>query len=294
MIDTKLVTFINVAKLKSYTRAAELLNLTQPAVTQHIKLLEDYYGVVLINRKGRQLFLTPEGELLLNYAKELEANSLLIGRALKNKSSVIKRYNVGATLTIGEFVLPRLLGEYRRLHGNTDIIMQVHNSDEIIKRLLHGEFDLGIIEGPFDKERFSYVKMQDDELVLVASPQDSLAAGGCAELEDIVRGGRLILRERGSGTRVVFENRLAEMGYDISQMKVYMEIGSIGAIKSLVEAGLGCTVISKAAVMRELNAGTLVTIPIRNVRIMREFNFIFTDKKPDDFVCDFIDFMTHK
>jgi len=294
MIDSKFITFINVAKLKSYTRAAELLNLTQPAVTQHIKLLEDYYGVKLINRKGRQLFLTPEGELLLNYARELEANSLLFGRALKNKSSVIKRYNVGATLTIGEFVLPRLLGEYRRLHGNTDIIMQVYNSDEIIKRLLHGEFDLGITEGPFDKERFSYVKMQDDELVLVASPQDSLAENSAAELEDIVYGGRLILRERGSGTRVVFENKLAEMGYDISQIKVYMEIGSIGAIKSLVEEGLGYTVISKAAVMRELSAGTLVTVPIRNVRVMREFNFIYTDKNPEEFIDDFIGFMTHQ
>lgn len=293
MIDSKLITFINVAKLKSYTRAAEQLNLTQPAVTQHIKLLEEYYGVRLINRKGRQLFLTDEGELLLMYASELEANSLLFDRALKNKASVIKRYSIGATLTIGEFVLPRLLAEYRRLHGNTDVIMQVCNSDELMKRLLHGEYDLGITEGPFDRERFNYVKMQDDELVLVASPQDSLASKGAAEMDDVVYGGRLILRERGSGTRVVFENRLAEMGYDISRIKVYMEIGSIGAIKSLVEAGLGYTVISKAAVMREVEAGTLVTVPIRNVRIMREFNFIYTDKKPKEFVDDFISFMTH-
>lgn len=127
MIDPKLITFINVAKLKSYTRAAELLNLTQPAVTQHIKMLEEYYGVKLIGRRGRQIFLTDAGEMLLKYAKELEANSLIFGRVLTNKASAVKRYNIGATLTIGEFVLPRLLGEYRRTHVNTDIIMQVHN-----------------------------------------------------------------------------------------------------------------------------------------------------------------------
>lgn len=150
---------------------------------------------------------------------------------------------------------------------------------------------MGIIEGPFDRDKFKHVKMQDDELVLVACPKDSLALKGFAEIDDIVFGGRLILRERGSGTRVVFENRLLEMGYNPTQVKVYMEIGSIGAIKSLVEAGLGYTVISRAAVAREAEAGTLVIVPIRNLTILREFNFIYTDKNPGEFVEDFISFI---
>src|SRR5659263_729976 len=131
-MDSKLTTFINVAKLKSYTRAAEMLNITQPAVSQHIKQLEEYYKVKLIKKKGRQISLTEEGELLLKNAKEFETNSLLLKRKLKNKSAAIKRYNIGATLTIGEFVLPYLLGDYKKQHNNIDIMIA---SQKVVKRL---------------------------------------------------------------------------------------------------------------------------------------------------------------
>lgn len=292
MIDSKLITFIHVAKLKSYTRTAELLNLTQPAVTQHIKQLEEYYKVQLIMKKGRQNLLTAEGEILLKYAKELESNSLLLERMLRNKSAVVKRYNIGATMTIGEFVLPHLLGEYKRLHSNIDVIMQVHNFEEILKRLGNGEYDLGIVEGPFDKNQFNYKKMKDDELVLVAAPHSSFAGRETVNIMDVIHIGKLILREKGSGTRMIFENKLLELGYNLSDVKIYMEVGSIGAIKSLVEVNLGYTIISKAAVKREVEAGTLMIIPIEDIKIMREFNYIYLDQRPIDFTEDFISFLT--
>lgn len=291
MMDSKLTTFINVAKLKSYTRAAELLNLTQPAVTQHIKQLEEYYDVKLIKKKGRQISLTEEGELLFKNAKEFEANSLLLEIKLRNKSAVIKRYNIGATLTIGEFVLPNLLGKYKSLHKNIDVIMHVHNLEEVLKRMSSGELDLGIVEGPFDKSRFNYKKLKDDELVLVVSPQNSMFKKEKVEISEIINDGRLILREKGSGTRMIFENKLQELGYSLSDLKIYMEVGSIGAIKSLVEANLGYTVISKEAVKREVEAGTLAIIPIKGVRIMRELNFVFLDHSPEDFTEDFMSFL---
>jgi Transcriptional regulator len=291
MMDSKLSTFINVAKLKSYTRAGEILNLTQPAVTQHIKQLEEYYEVKLIKKKGRQISLTEEGELLLRSAKEVEATSLLLKRELKNKSSVVKRYNIGATLTIGEFVLPNLLGDYKKLHDNIDVIMHVHNLEEVLKRMSNGEFDLGIVEGPFDKSKFIYKKLKDDELVLVASPLNSISKKSKIEMNEIVKDGRLILREKGSGTRMIFENKLLEMGFSLSDIKIYMEVGSIGAIKSLVEANLGYTVISREAVKREVEAGVLSIIPIQGIRILRELNFVFLEHSPKDFTEDFISFL---
>lgn len=291
MIDSKLTTFINVAKLKSYTKAAERLNLTQPAVTQHIKQLEKYYEVKLIKKNGRQISLTEEGELLLASAKEFEASSLLLEKKLRNKSSVVKRYNIGATLTIGEFTLPEILGEYKRIYSNTDVIMHVHNSEEVFKRMSSGEFELGIVEGPFDKSRFNYKKLKDDELVLVAASISSIAKRQKAEIGDLVRGGKLILREKGSGTRMIFENKLQELGYDLCEMKIFMEVGSIGAIKSLVEANLGYTVISKEAVKREVDSGALAVIPIQNIRIKREFNFVYLDHGPHDFIQNFMDFV---
>ncbi len=294
MIDSKLITFINAARLKNYTRTAELLNMTQPAVTQHIKQLEEHYKVKLIKKNGRQIGLTEEGEMLLKYATDLDANAIRFERGLINRSSVIKRYNIGATLTIGEFVLPTLLGEHKRLIDNIDIIMHVYNLEEIIKRLNLGEFDLGIVEGPFDKSRFNHKKLKDDELVLAAAPGSSLAKQARVDMYDIINFGKLIMREKGSGTRMVFENKLTELGIRLEDVKTYMEVGSIGAIKSLVQANLGYTIISGEAIKAEVEAGTLKIIPIHGVRIIREFNFIFKDDAQKDFIEKFIQFSLNK
>lgn len=292
MIDAKLITFINVVQLKNFTRAAEVLNLTQPAVTQHIKLLEEYYGVNLIKKKGRQFFLTEEGEILFQYAKELKVSAALIERKLRNQSAVAKQYVIGATLTIGEFVLPPLLGEYKKLHENIDIIMQVSNMNGITNKLMNGEIDLAIVEGPFDRSKFKYKKFKDDELVLVVSSESDFAKRLSIGLDEIING-HLILREKGSSTRAVFENKLTEKGYNLAELKTYMEIGSIGAIKSLVKANLGYTIISKIAIKQEVENGILHIIPIDGVKIMREFNFLYVNHSPEDFIDSFICFLTH-
>lgn len=294
MIDSKLITFINAARLKNFTRTAEMMNLTQPAVTQHIKQLEEYYGVKLVRKKGRQISLTEEGELLLKYARNFETNAILLERKLRNKTAVAKRYSIGATLTIGEFVLPELLGEHKKQNENIDILMQVNNLEEILKRLENGQVDLGIVEGPFDKTKFKYSKLQDDELVLAVSPQSSLADKAEVELEEIINEGKLIMREKGSGTRLIFENKLVELGFSLSGLKIYMEIGSIGAIKSLVLANLGYTVISKEAVKYEAEKGILKIVPLKGVKIMREFNFVYLEDAQEDFIEGFIDFLVHK
>lgn len=291
MIDSKLTTFINAARLKNYTRTAELLNLTQPAVTQHIKQLEEHYGVKLIKKKGRQISLTEEGELLLEYANAFEASSLLLERKIKNKSAVIKRYNIGATLTIGEFVLPGLLGEHKRQNENIDILMQVNNLSEILKKLENGQLDFALVEGPFDKTKFKYSRLQEDELVLAVSPKSSLACRTEVEPEEIVKSGKLIMREEGSGTRIIFENKLLELGFELSELKIYMEIGSIGAIKSLVRADLGYTIISKEAVKEEAETRILKIVPLKGTKIMREFNFVYLDNSQKDFLESFMSFL---
>ncbi len=293
MIDPKITTFIWAAKLKSFTKAAEMLNLTQPAVTQHIKQLEVHYKVKLFKKVGRQIYLTEEGEILFKYAKDLEANSLFVERTLRNKSALNKRYNVGTTLTIGEYVLPDMLGRFKQENENIDIIVHVHNTDENLKRLSSGELDLSIVEGLFDKNRFKYKKMRDDELVLVASPVSSFARVGEVSLEDVAYGGKLILREKGSGTRMVLENKMSDMGLSLTDLKVYMEVGSIGAIKSLVQANLGYTVVSLEAVDKEVREGTLVIVPIKGIKIMREFNFIYTDISQNSFIQEFMDYITN-
>ncbi len=291
MLDPRLHTFIQVAKSKNLTRAAERLNLTQPAVTQHIKLLEEHYGIKLIDTRGRQTTLTEAGKLLYQYALDAEAKEAVFERKLRNHAALVKQYRIGATLTIGEYVLPAILGVHKRLRPTVDLVMQVHNTEGIIKKLRDGEIDFGIVEGPFDKSQYLHQKVGDDELVLAVPPESGFARREAVGMAEVL-GGNLILREKGSGTRDVFEDKLAELGYNPSELNVYMEIGSIGAIKSLVEAGLGYTIISRAAISREVIAGSLVIAPLEGIRIMREFTAIYLKDGPREMIDELARLMT--
>lgn len=289
MIDQRLFTFLTICKTRNFTRAAELLHMTQPAVTKHIKFLEAYYGAPLFIRNGRLMELTEEGKILFDYTKDIEAQTLLMERKIKNSFDIERHYNIGATLTIGEFVLPCILGKYKVLSPHTDIIMQVHNTETITKKLWNGEIDLGLVEGPFDKSKYKCRLLRSDELVFAASPQSSFSGRSEVGIDEILKS-KLILREEGSGTRKVLEDKLIALGYDLTHLKPYMEIGSLGAIKSLVEMNLGCTIISKTAVQKELASGSLIVIPIKGIRILREFNFIYHKESPAELVNSFIEF----
>ncbi|MCY6369073.1 LysR family transcriptional regulator [Clostridium ganghwense] len=294
MLGTRLLTFLTVAKIKNYTKSARILNLTQPAVSQHIKFLEEHYGVKFIKKNGRNIELTQEGEEFLEYVKELEVKEREIYKKLKNKSSVEKTYNIGATLTIGGYVLPKILGKYKEQYPNIEIILTVNNTKEILRKLLREEIDLGLVEGPFDRNKFEYKRLKEDELILAFSPKHEFSKEEYVQLEDILSG-KLILREEGSGTRKYFENTLLDEGYSANDLNIYMEVGSIDAIKALVEANLGYTIISKAAIERELKLGVIKTVPIKNKRLnvvnfYREFNFVYLSGSMNNYLSDFMEF----
>ncbi|WP_432666206.1 LysR family transcriptional regulator [Wukongibacter baidiensis] len=289
MIDIKLVTFIIVAKTKNFTRAGDILNITQPAVSQHVKALEEYYNAKLLYKSGKQMELTEEGSVLFKHALELDRLSKMMKLEIENKSTIIKKYYIGATLTIGGYVLPNIIGEYRKIHENIDIILHVENTEAIIKRLFNGEINMGIIEGPFDRSQVKYRKYRDDELVLAFSPLHPFASRRSISIDEVLQD-KLILREKGSGTRKVFENRLLASGHKLEDMNIYMEIGSIMALISLVESNLGCTIISKEAIKSYLKDNRLKTIPIKDFEICREFNFIYLDDLNKDFIDNFIKF----
>ncbi len=291
MLNIKLVTFITVANTKNFTKAADLLNITQPAVSQHINGLEEYYQVKLFYKNGKSMDLTEEGIVLYKYALEMQRLSKIMKAALDNKTAIIKKYYVGATLTIGGYVLPKIIGEYRKSQENQDIILYVENTEAVMKRLFDGDIHLGVIEGPFDKGKVNYQKFKDDELVLAVSPFHDFAARASVTIEEVLKE-RLILREKGSGTRKVFEDRLIKEGYSLEDENIYMEIGNITALISLVESNLGCTIISQEAIKPSLQANTLKIVPIDNFQVMREFNFVYLqlDEFQHQFIDEFIQF----
>jgi DNA-binding transcriptional LysR family regulator len=285
--DIRLLTFITVAETKSFTKSAEILNITQPAVSQHIKFLEDEYGVNLIKKYGNKFDLTEEGFILLDYAKKIEAMYRELSMRLKNKSSIIKTYKVGASMTIGGYVLPYIIGKYKKLYDNVNILLVVNNTKEILEKLVNSELDFALVEGPFDKSKFKFIKFRDDELILAVSPHHEFAASGKVSIESVLKG-NLILREKGSGTRSIFENKLLELGYKLGDINPYMEIGSIDAIKSLIESNLGYSIISQETIKKELNEGIIKKVEIEGVRIFREFNFVYV--RCEEFMYEFIDF----
>jgi len=289
MIDFRLKTFLAAAAEGNLTRTGELLGLTQPAVTQHIKSLEKQYGTLLFEKRGRSLRLTQAGEYLKKEGDRLAFSSDRIIRELTGFDRGRRSFTIGATLTVGEFILPRLLGEYRREFPVREMEIQIGNTARMLKELQQEKLDLAVVEGPFDRTVWRNEPFGQDELVFIAAPGTPWA-----EFEFVgepeLRSCPLILRERGSGTREYFEEYLKEQGLSLPASSVIMEVGSLSAIKSLCEAGLGCSVMSREAVGKELQLRTLKEIPFSRGPALRELRFVYTDRSPAAFVKEFVAF----
>ena len=289
MLDYRIRSFLAVVEQGTLRKASEAVGLTQPAVSQHLKSLEQEYGQPLFEHSGRRLKLNDAGRLLqaaAEQSKRLEQRLLLdFGGLTDGRAS----YRIGATLTIGEFILPAYIGEFRQRNHNIDLSIRIENTVSILRLLDRGEIDLAVVEGPFDHQRYYSELFLNDEMIFIGT-SDNLPPGcrdiGQQELEHC----RLILREAGSGTRFYWEEYLNRRKIKIPQSSVIMEVGSLSAIKSLVEAGYGSSVMSEHAVKKELLLGTIRSWPLRSGPLRRKMYFVYTQRSPSGFVSDFIDF----
>lgn len=288
-MDSRLYTFIMVAKTENYTKAAENLNLTQPAVYKQIQYLENYYGVSLFIREGRRLRLTDEGQLFFQYVNQIINIHEELKERLSQKGQFEKKYKIGATMTIGGYILPRIIYDYMEKNKNVNIRLTVNNTNIILKKLLDREISMALIEGPFDKTKFNYIKFRDDELVVIGPTKGKLSELDSISIDELLKK-KLILREKNSGTREIIEGVLIAKGYSHDVLDHHMEISSINGIKSLVEEGVGLSILSRESIKKEIEAKTIKVIPIEDISIAREFNFVYIYDKDMDFIKDFIDF----
>jgi len=279
MIDIKLKTFITLASLKNYSKTAEVLHLTQPAVTQHIQSLEKYYGTKLFDRQGKGLKLSYEGEMLLNYATKVLSMSKAVERTMKNSNDIKKNYNIGASLTIGEFILPKKLSDFMIGKNNYCVSMEVKNTKDIIKLLINEEIELGVVEGAFNKQYFEHKLWMKDKLVLVIHPNHPFAKLDEVNLKDILNE-NLIVREKGSGTRALFEKEINKREIDFEKFSKCIEIGNPAAIKKLIKNNIGVSILSEKTVEEEVNLKELKSIEIIDLNLEREFNFIYYKEHP--------------
>lgn len=272
MLDYRLESFLVLCRTRSYTKAAEVLHITQPAVSQHIKFLEGYYKCKLINSSNRKVSLTKEGEFLQEFAITVASDAKHFKEMIGCSQAEEIEFTFGATLSIGEYVMPKILSHLLKTNPNMQFHMSVANTKRLLERLNSGELDFILVEGQFDKSIYDTTLFSLENFSPVCSPQSELA-NRPVEFDELLKN-RLILREKGSGTREIFEHILEEHNYSLHAFDKIIEIGNMQAIKQMVSNGLGITFLFEVAAKRALKAGELSQINLLEFSEQREFNFV--------------------
>lgn len=274
MLDFRIETFITVCKYMNYTRAAEDLHITQPAVSQHIHYVEQDYGIKLFEFKGKKMFLTPQGAKLLSVATTLKHDEQALHRMFREEKKGRNKLIFGVTMTIGEYIIGNYLAGYIKRYPDTEVKLMAGNTEELLGKLDEGELDFALVEGFFEKKNYDYEVFSREKYIGVISPKCSLAGKKDVKFEDILKL-PFIIREKGSGTREVIERALSDKGYGVEDFQKVMEITSIAAIKTMVENNLGITFLYETAVKKELNEGSLVPVQIEGFPLYHDFTFIW-------------------
>jgi DNA-binding transcriptional LysR family regulator len=278
MADRRLQVFHAVAKQLSFTKAAEVLFMTQPAVTFQIKQLEEHFNTRLFDRGHGRISLTPAGELVLAYAEKiLGLSNEMDVRLAEITGEVGGSLLVGASTTIAEFLLPRIMGEFKSKFPNVRPRLVVGNSETIETRVAEHTLDIGFIESPSHQPNLQTEVCCEDEMQVICSPKFPLARMK-EVLPQQLADHPFVSREPGSGTREFTEVYMHKHGIDFDHMVPVMELGSPLAILEVVETGLGYAIASRSSVINSLRLGDLVSIPLKP-RLVRKLSMVYPKEK---------------
>jgi len=274
MEDHKLKVFCTVAETKSFSKTSEIIHLTQPAVSLQIQALEEMYETKLFDRSSSKVTLTPAGEVLYKYAKDILALYVSAEKVIGEMTGLVKgSIAIGAGSTIGNYLLPSVISDFRKAHPKIKVHLFVANMQRIIELLNAGNISLGLVEGDVKRQKMVVEKLISDELLVIVPihhPWSKRKDVSVAELIDEP----FILREAGSGTRQTIEKFFARHGITPQNMKVSMVLGSTQAIKEAVENGLGVSIISRWSARKELRFGTLHTLNFKEEKMLRNFSLL--------------------
>lgn len=292
MENFRLKVFRAVAKHLNFRRAAEELCLTQPAVTMQIKALEQQLGVQLFDRSGARISLTPAGTMLLKYAGKIDKLETAAMAALSQFADGQRgELRIGASLTIAQYILPHLFGAFQQQHPQVRSYVTTCNTEQVLEALVAHEVSLGFIEGPTLRRDVRTEVFLEDEIVLMVPPAHEWSERGFVEPEELKQE-RLIMRERGSGTRRVVEMALQKRGVKTKQLSLAMEFDSTEGIITAVEAGLGIGFASLWSISKALQLGSLRVVPMHGVRIIRPLSVAYPlGQEPQGTTLAFLHFL---
>jgi DNA-binding transcriptional LysR family regulator len=288
----RLEIFAKVAELGSFSRAAEALFLTQPTVSEHIRSLEEELGVQLLDRLGRGTTPTRAGQLLLGYAKRM----LALGREARQamdrfQGRVLGELVVGGSTIPGEYVLPGLVGGFKRKYPEISICLLIGSSRQVSDWVEEGRVEVGVVGAQPGGRALESAPLMGDELVIVTGADHPWARREAVSLEEL-RAEPMIVRERGSGSREALERALADAGLDLEACRVVGEIGSTQAVKQGVRAGVGVSLVSSRAVVDEVRAGLVGSTRLQGPAIARNFYLVtHRDRSRSPLAQAFLEFL---
>ena len=284
--------FCKVVELKSFSKAAGALHLTQPTVSIHIKALEEEFSTKLLDRLGKKVIPTQAGEILYRYAKEISRLKDEARLALDQLSGRMRgRLLVGASTIPGEYILPEFLGPFKKDYPDVFPVLRIGDTEEIHAMVLDGEVDVGVVGSIIEDRNILSTEFLDDEMILVSAP----AFRRTSIVREAVSGLPLLQREAGSGSRASLEASLRENGIEPGSLNIVAEIGSTQAVIQAVKSGLGVAFISRLAVKSDIQRGALREIKVKGLTIRRHFYIITHRLRADSPITKtFVQFLSEK
>lgn len=274
MEDHKLKVFCTVAETKSFSKTSEIIHLTQPAVSLLIQALEEIYETKLFDRSSSLINLTPAGEILYKYAKNILNLYADAEKEIGKITGLIKgSITIGASTTIGNYVLPAVIADFKKTHPKIKINVFIGNTKRIVDLLNSGGVDIGLVEGETSKHKIKTDPIITDELTFIVPPFHPWAKKKVVSILEVTKE-PFILREEGSGTRQMIEKYLLSHGISTSDMRIALVLGSTESIKEAVESGIGISIVSKWAARKEVKYGSLKLITPKEEKIIRNFSLI--------------------
>jgi len=278
MADRRLQVFHTVARLLSFTKAAETLHMTQPAVTFQVRQLEEHFNTRLFDRTHNRISLTDAGTKVYEYADGIFELYAEMENAIREMTGEISgALTIGASTTIAEYMLPTLLGDFKEKYPEVTIHLKVSNSEGIVSMVENNTIDLGVVESPVGNKNLVVESCKRDRLVAIVPPGHPLEGKGAIEFSELLEF-PFICREEGSGTREVINEYLHKLQHSGAALKIAMELGSPEAVKGAVEAGMGVSVVSRATIQKELRLNTLVELNL-DPPLDRPFSFVHQKQK---------------
>lgn len=276
MFDQKVITLLKVYEKKSFSKASHSLSITQPAVSHHIKALEEEFGVKIFERKSGKFIVTKEGEMIVQTARKMLGLHNLLMQELKDRSKATEHITIGVTHTVESNPIAESLAKFCSENEGVSIKIITDSIRNLYKKLKSYELDLIIVEGRSPEEGLKFFMLDTDFLCLAVSPNHQFADRELVTLSELKKE-NLILRLPNSGTRNLFVAHLESNNMDINEFNVILELDNVATIKDLIRRDFGVSILPKSSCLDEIKKGKIIVLPIENLSMIREMNIVYRD-----------------